>query len=154
MSKRPFIQLYTGDWLSDGKLRMCAASTRGVWADTLCAMHREGERGYLTGTLEQLSRLANCSDADFNQALDELADTATATVIDHSRVLNGSSYEVVDNSVEKPLNELCPSLPAEKSPTFLALCPGKFTVINRRMAREYILRENTRLRKKRQRGAG
>ena len=37
--KRPSFQFYTGDWMSDLKLRRCSPAARGVWIDILCALH-------------------------------------------------------------------------------------------------------------------
>ena len=149
--KQPFIQFFTGDWFGDGGVRMCSAATRGVWVDALLTMHREGARGHLTGTLEQLAKACMCTEMEVNRALDELNDTGTACVIDHAKWLNGHAHESVDNCVHISLNELCDALPRQIVPHDVPLMSGRFTLINRRMAREHIERENSRLRKQRQR---
>lgn len=46
--KRPSIQFYTRDWLTDPALRSCRAAERGAWIDLLCLMHEGKPYGYLT----------------------------------------------------------------------------------------------------------
>lgn len=43
----PAFQFYPNDWLSDMNLRMCSVSTRGIWIDLLCLMHKSKKYGFL-----------------------------------------------------------------------------------------------------------
>lgn len=79
-TKRPAFQFYPGDWLKDPSLSMCSAMTRGIWIDLICAMHESGRSGELSGTTEQLARIARCSTAEFDHALAELSTTKSAGV--------------------------------------------------------------------------
>ena len=78
--KLPAFQFYTGDWMKDPKLSMCAPATRGIWMDLLCAMHDEGQSGEVSGTVEQLARLCRCTPAEMQSALDDLSVTFCADV--------------------------------------------------------------------------
>lgn len=85
--KLPYIPFYTGDWLKDPELSLCAPATRGVWIDLLCAMHNAGCSGELRGTPEQLARAARCSTADIAQALTDLQTTGAADVTERNGVV-------------------------------------------------------------------
>lgn len=122
--KRPAIQFYTGDWLKDPALRMCAPATRGIWMDILCCMHEQGG-GQIEGTLTQLSRMLGVTIEEVCGALNELGETGAA-----------------DISV-RDMSRKCPELSRE--------CPDRITIINRRMSRESKSREYERLRKQKQR---
>lgn len=78
--KLPAFQFYTGDWMKDPQVSMCAPATRGIWIDLLCAMHDSGQSGEITGTVEQLARLCRCSPDEMTAAIDDLAVTFTADV--------------------------------------------------------------------------
>jgi len=78
--KLPHIQLYTGDWMKDPKLSMCAPATRGVWIDLLCAMHEQDRVGELRGTTEQIARLARCTPVELVAALTDLQTNRAAEV--------------------------------------------------------------------------
>lgn len=80
MPKRPAFQFYPGDWLRDPHLGMCRPETRGIWMDLLCAMHENGERGELTGTVQMLAQLARCTSAQMRRALDDLSGTKAGHV--------------------------------------------------------------------------
>lgn len=47
MSKLPYIQFFTGDWLKDPALRLCSPAARGAWIDMLCLMAESDSRGIL-----------------------------------------------------------------------------------------------------------
>jgi hypothetical protein len=89
--KLPYIQFYTGDWLKDPSLSICAPAARGVWMDLLCAMHEAGRSGELRGTTDQLARVARCSTAELVQALTELQTTGAADVNDRNGVVTVSN---------------------------------------------------------------
>src|ERR1022692_1165851 len=78
--KIPHIPLYTGDWMKDTELSLCAPATRGVWIDLLCAMHEHNRCGELSGTSDQLARLARCSTSELEAALTDLQTTNAAVV--------------------------------------------------------------------------
>ncbi len=84
MGKLPAFQFYTGDWLKDPQLSMCAPSTRGIWIDLLCAMHENNRSGQITGTTEQLVRLCRCTSVDLVVAIEELKVTKTANVTERN----------------------------------------------------------------------
>ena len=69
----------TGDWKSDSGLSCCSATTRGVWIELICSMH-ESHSGSITGTVDQLSRLARCHLKEMASAIDELEHTKTADI--------------------------------------------------------------------------
>lgn len=71
---------YTGDWLKDPELSLCTPATRGVWADLISRMHESGRVGSLSGTLDQLARLARCLPADVALAMTDLQTTGAADV--------------------------------------------------------------------------
>jgi len=78
--KLPYMTFYTGDWLKDPELSLCAPATRGVWADLISRMHESGRVGSLSGTLDQLARLARCLPADVALAMTDLQTTGAADV--------------------------------------------------------------------------
>jgi hypothetical protein len=80
MSKLPWFKFNPSWWISDTELSKCTPATRGVWIDLLCAMHQSGRSGELSGTTDQIARLARCSTAELTQALTELQTTGTADV--------------------------------------------------------------------------
>jgi hypothetical protein len=80
--KHPYLPLYTGDWKKDPELSNCSPATRGIWIDILCTMH-DSDAASLTGTIDQLSRQARCSNSEMLMAVCELRDTRTALVVDH-----------------------------------------------------------------------
>lgn len=78
--KLPAFQFYTGDWMKDPQVSMCAPATRGIWIDLLCAMHDSGQSGEVTGTVEQLARLCRCTPSEMEAALEDLSVTNCANV--------------------------------------------------------------------------
>lgn len=79
--KQPYFPFYTGDWLKDPRLSLCAPATRGVWIDLICAMHEFDRSGELRGTSEELSRLSRCSTVELIAALTDLQNKRAADVI-------------------------------------------------------------------------
>lgn len=80
MAKLPWFKFFPTWWLGDTELSKCSSATRGVWIDLLCAMHQSGRSGELSGTTDQIARLARCSTAELTQALTDLQTTGTADV--------------------------------------------------------------------------
>jgi hypothetical protein len=69
----------TGDWKGDPRLNSCCVTTRGVWIELICTMHDE-HSGSLTGTIDQLSRIARCRIKEMATAINELDHTKTADI--------------------------------------------------------------------------
>jgi len=92
-NKRPAFLFYTGDWMKDPALSMCAPSTRGIWVDLLCAMYEQDHdrTGIIQGTLEQLARVCRCNVSELRNALDELEKTGAANVTFPLHVTPGNS---------------------------------------------------------------
>ncbi len=70
--KAPAFQFYVRDWLSDPELQMTSSSTRGIWVNALCYMWESRERGKLEGTVEELAKLLNSTNGDFDQFLKDI----------------------------------------------------------------------------------
>ncbi len=43
--KLPYLALFIDDWLASAKVRKCTETTRGVYIDLLCILHKEPRRG-------------------------------------------------------------------------------------------------------------
>ena len=76
-AKRPSLQFYPDDWLSDPALRRCSSSARGVWIDLICVMHGGEPYGHLrTGgssfTVAEVARVVGEPVPKVKRALDEL----------------------------------------------------------------------------------
>ena len=76
----PYMQWFAGDWLNDPSVSLCSPATRGIWTDLLNAMHILDQRGVISGTSDQLARVARCSAVEFVQAIDELSTFRAADV--------------------------------------------------------------------------
>ena len=87
MSKLPWLQFFTGDWLKDPKLSMCQPATRGIWIDIISAAH-ELRSGTLTGTPDQLARICRCTVPDLCLALTDLTTTGTADIRERGGVFS------------------------------------------------------------------
>jgi len=70
--KPPAFQFYVRDWLTDTELSACPPLVRGVWIDLLANMWVASNRGLLTGTVEQLSRMCRCSQEEMNETIDTI----------------------------------------------------------------------------------
>ena len=70
--KFPWLKFYPGDWLKEPSLTVCSPATRGIWIDLICIMHESGRVGEVSGTVEQLAKLARCSAAEMAAAITEL----------------------------------------------------------------------------------
>jgi len=78
MAKAPAFQWYPNDYLRD--TRILSLATRGAWADMLNFMWYSDERGMLTGTIEQFSRMLSCSVQEIESVIEELSVTKIANV--------------------------------------------------------------------------
>jgi len=106
VKKIPYIPFYTGDWLKDPQLSLCAPATRGVWIDLLCAMHEAGRVGSLCGTCAQLARLARCVPADLALALTDLQTTGAADVTERNGVVTLTNRRMVRDAKKRKDNAL------------------------------------------------
>ena len=70
--KAPAFQFYVKDWLSDPELQCVSASSRGMWIDALCYMWEAPERGKLTGTEQEITKLLRATNGDFTQFMNDL----------------------------------------------------------------------------------
>lgn len=73
MAKAPAFQFYVRDWLADPQLRLCSASTRGIWIDLLCFMWESPDRGILSGRKIMLAGMAGATEVEFDLFLREAA---------------------------------------------------------------------------------
>lgn len=78
MGKAPAFQFYPGDWIQD--TRILSPATRGIWIDMLCFMWRAEDRGKLSGSECQLTRILSCEKEELNAAIEELSVTKIADV--------------------------------------------------------------------------
>lgn len=124
MASFPWIKFYVNDWLSDPRLRSCSPATRGIWIDLLCSMHLLDRCGEVSGTIDQLARMANCSTAEMATALIEFQTTKTADI-----------FPPLENT----------------EMLHVTLCNKIVTVKNRRMLREAKIRKQSNLRVERHR---
>jgi hypothetical protein len=106
MKKLPYLQFYIGDWLKDPQLSICSPATRGVWIDLLCAMHEAGRVGSLSGTRDQLSRLARCVPADLALALTDLQTTGAADVTERNGVVTLTNRRMARDAKKREGNAL------------------------------------------------
>lgn len=118
------MQLFVGDWLNDSRVTILSPATRGIWIDLLSHMHQLDRQGKVSGTSDQLARFARCSEHELIHALNELSTSGAADI--QSREIESGNGQVT----------------------------VKFTVINRRMAREHREREQTRKRVQKSRDKG
>lgn len=103
---QPYFPFYPGDWLKDPALSLCTPATRGVWIDLLSAMHEAGRVGSLSGTREQLARLARCVPADLAQALTDLQTTGAADVSERNGCVTVTNRRMVREAKERADNAL------------------------------------------------
>ena len=59
MAKQPYIQFYLGDYIKD--TRVLPLNVKGGWVDLILAMWDNEPKGELIGTIEDFSRIMNCS---------------------------------------------------------------------------------------------
>lgn len=58
MARRPYLKLYTNDWLANAKLRAATDAERGAWINVLCVLHTGDEYGLVRWPLARLARAA------------------------------------------------------------------------------------------------
>jgi len=67
----PWMKFFPNDWLGDHTVTLLSPASRGIWIDLLCVMSNQPARGIVTGTVEQLARLARCSGSEMENFLHE-----------------------------------------------------------------------------------
>lgn len=72
MNKAPAFQFYPNDWLGDDNLQAATARTRGAWINLLAYMWGAKEQGKLSGTVDQICRLANVPEHEIDEILSEI----------------------------------------------------------------------------------
>lgn len=63
---RPWLQLYTRDWLDDLNLRSVSCHSRGVLVDLMCIAHEGKPYGFLSKTVQKLSVSESKNDSELN----------------------------------------------------------------------------------------
>jgi len=111
--RAPAFLWYARDWLTDTRVRMCSASTRGIWIDVLSMMWLEPERGIITIPEDKLNLVLTCTVPEAELFLKEAVTQMFANV---------------------------------------TRCDGNVTLENRRMHKEFLLSEGSKLRMQRKRG--
>lgn len=104
--KLHWMQFDTGDWLKDPDLSLCTPATRGVWIDLISRMHESGRVGRLSGTIDQLCRLARCVPAELALALTDLQTTGTADVTERNGVVTVTNRRMEREAKERAGNAL------------------------------------------------
>jgi len=131
--KHPYLKFFYGDWLRDTSLSSCTPATRGIWMDLLCRMHDAVCKWKVSGTVEQLARMARCTPPDMITALTELCATDCALIsVGNSDVTQNVTVNVTVKSVTCNANVL------EKN--------TNVTVVCRRLQREHSERFKTKIR--------
>lgn len=127
--KAPAFQFYVKDWLTDPQLRMASTSTRGIWIDLLCYMWEAEDRGQVTGTDQQFIKLLGCTPAEWDAFIREISTLKFGDISDCNADVTPACDVTCNANV--------------------TLRNKNVTLVNRRMRREHISRNNTRLRVKR-----
>ncbi|WP_187612983.1 hypothetical protein [Paraburkholderia sp. 31.1] len=69
--KRPSFQFYPGDWTSNGKLRRCSHSEKGIWIDVLCLLHDQEDYGTVRWPLRDIAQAVHCTLAALRMLADK-----------------------------------------------------------------------------------
>lgn len=124
-AKQPAFMFYTGDWLKDPALSVCAPATRGIWIDLLSRMHENDRSGIVTGSVPGLAASCRCSDDELRAALVDLVENQAALVT------------VENEGCVRDLSGECPANVRDLSGLFPHGRHGHVTVVCKRMKREY-----------------
>ncbi len=79
MDKLPWEKWYHGDWLKDSSVGRCSLLARGLWIELLSLMFLDSV-SEISGTPDELSRIARCSRVELEAGLEELKRTQCASV--------------------------------------------------------------------------
>lgn len=134
----PWFKFFPSWWTSDTELSKCTPATRGVWIDLICAMHQSGRSGELSGTTDQIARLARCSTVELTHALTELQNTKTADV-----TFRNNNVTVINRLMKREAKDRVDAALRVKKHRSNAKCNGKATV-----EKEEGRRKNTEIQKK------
>lgn len=104
MGKLPYFPFYPGDWLSDPCLRRCSLEVKGLWIEMLSLMWVSVERGVLSGTASELSRMCGLSESNFENLVLELGSTGTASVSIHNGLVTVMSRRMVRDEEDRKNN--------------------------------------------------
>lgn len=99
MGKAPAFQFYVGDYIKD--TRMLSPAARGIWADCLMFMWHSDERGTVSGTIAQLSRMFSATEAEVHAAVDELKCTKVADVTECNGIVTLTNRRMVREERER-----------------------------------------------------
>lgn len=102
MAKQPYIPFYVGDYIKD--TRILPLNVRGGWVDLILAMWDHDPKGELIGTIEDFSRIMNCtvSEADLViQTLKQKKIFAWADLIDGQMRIVSRKQKKMKNISEK-----------------------------------------------------
>jgi len=88
MPKLPWVKWSPSDWASEPGLRVCCAATRGIWFELVNTMLLT-ESHFVSGTAEELSRIAFCKIPEMQTAVVELLQFGVAIVDIKSMAVEG-----------------------------------------------------------------
>jgi len=151
--KYPWFKFWPDAWLSDSSLQSCSFIAKGLWIDTLAHIHKEAEGGSITRSVGQFARLYNLTNKDLIQIFDELAETGTAEV-KYTRVHPETGEFLVDKPVDKFTEQVIKSNLSQMSQNdeVNSFANSVFvTLLSRRMKRDQIKRDDSRMRKRKSR---
>jgi len=83
----PWFKFFPAHWATDVALSKCSPATRGIWMDLLCSMYADGDKGVVSGTIDQLARMTRCTPQEIRVAVDELKNSDTADVTECNGVV-------------------------------------------------------------------
>jgi uncharacterized protein YdaU (DUF1376 family) len=95
MSKQPYIPFYVGDYLKD--TRMLPLNVRGAWVDLILFMWDAPDRGELTGTIDEFSRIMSCDPKEAEFALNLLKQKKTADI----DLLDNGIWRIISRRMKK-----------------------------------------------------
>ena|GEM_PF-3990006 len=133
--KAPSMPFYVKDWLSDTELRLCSASTKGIWIDLLCHMWIANEQGRIDCQVSKIIKMTGgATEAEICLFIEE--------AFEHEFC----DFSFFDPNFD-PIFQKCHSDVAEMSRLMSQECH----IINRRVWRTTARRLSDNLRKKKQR---
>ena len=77
----PWVKWYPTNWASEPGLRLCRASTRGIWFDALNTMMLS-QTHQVTGTNEELCSLLSCIPIELSMAIEQLKKHKVGNIIE------------------------------------------------------------------------
>jgi hypothetical protein len=86
MTKMPWQKWFHADWLSDSSVGKCSLAARGLWFELLNLMMADNV-SEISGTVEQIARMARCSTQEAEVAIEELCASNCATVTHSNKIV-------------------------------------------------------------------